>query len=1313
MQALKSTVFAAVPNIDVMDYTSNVVYLAATASIVRNVQALQAANTVLALRFGTSGPVSALQVDAAASAVGFQVPYELYNVAAVTALQLTLVTLSTSDLLASGAQLRITPVITALQQMATSGVMLREEATLGGGDVFATARFAGAGTATPYTTDVSHVITATLSFSMVNNGAVGGRCTASTSALPYFITRYDVRFIVPSSYAALVHAGRKSVCAMYNGKGTVVAPLSIQHLAATTTAPQFSAAAAIPVTLLGGTTTGIANGAYTAFVSTASDCSSAEADASLLPFNSFSSSSDATAVPDAIVVTPAQTREGRFVCVRRASGGTAFAVTFQGGAVVVGGRAQVPPPSPSAAAAASPVLTIFNGSSGVLGLAEFVRPAASDSDTAAYVAAAAIVSESYRVFRFVGVKAGATDADKKAACARAKQEATRDAANGVMQLSYPLYLQQATGVLCADSVYVRIDYTVVQPQTWLTSMAGTPDFTARTLVLSAGATYDAVPLVAGSSSSGMSGTGVGSAPALRLSPDANCAFGSTARIQLYGTQQYVAVPTAAVGVYAVCVGLYNETGTSVFVSTGLQVALASYAVGRSNWVLNAGVDTTEWTPCGSASTCGQHTEQAYVQVCNGAVRSNVWPQRLEGAFVGVNSLPVLMTGNLLKTQATVLMNDLYVPVAAAFAQCQQFSLLPLSTDDGATYGPAAVVLANNPQIAISSAMAVSGVVMGFVPWDSTCRGDHTGADVMVARTAAGVSVIDMSGLLFAKTEGYFAVCVRNGESWARVTETYIKVVAAASTVYRAEGISTDNAAANENSIQLYQTQTAVWAVIGTFSPSVSLVLKLVWNDATCAADAAYTAAMHYVSPSSANVTVEASLVAAAPVGAPSTPRLYPCYAAASPGAVAAPMPFEAHRGRAITVAPLTLASLFYLPHLSIAVTAPADTRLLLTDPQDPPITFVALQVANDASATPQCGAGAMYATVLAVDMDDLGRRWMTVPAWVPQALGGSGATDAVLKMCATASSSANPEFVAVDAYLVLSAQGTNLAGGPMSLRLTFQPLNTSTDAIDYAAARAALVTYAATQLNVSGAAVLVAALGSNAFELFIDDALKTGAAPDSALTPTQQLYQVLSKGTGLPLVVQGRENTTAWFALAKAEGVQLVDQSAVSDYPALQLPTSGSGTDTSNFAALSIALFCVVVAPTTIGFVAFSVQQTIPTLSHSRFGKKAAVYAETGDSPPPRNPRPAAEREAEGGSGNGGGGPKSDESGVPAVSVPLTVVPRAEDTTQNPLYDSEEEAPAAHEMKDMGSSPPLRNDTFAMAKKGISSRSSGTEDDKR
>ncbi|KAG5480831.1 hypothetical protein LSCM4_06399 [Leishmania orientalis] len=1287
MQMAKSVVFAAAPTVDVMDFTSNVVCLPATAALLQDIRALRAANTVIAVRFGVEGPVSALVTDPRTISVGFQVPYELYNVSKVALYELSLVTLSSTDALAVDSQLRITPLMIALQQMPV-GVMLLYESILEGTDILATVRFAGAGTFLPYTTDVSHIFTSALSFSMVNNGAVGSRCTASTSPIPYFITRFDLRFLVPYSYAKRVHAGRKSVCATYNGKSIVVAPLAIQGIAATATAATFPAAAAIPIRLEGGTTTRIASGAYAAFASASPDCASEGAMLSLLPVNSFSSSSDSSTEPGALLVASSDVPAGSYVCMRRTSTDTKFAVTHRGKPVTVVAKSM-----PLPAAVTASVLTIFNGSCGALSLLEFVRPPASADDVAAYLYAVAIISEPYRVLRFVAVRAGATVADKKVSCSRSRQEATRDAVNGLMQFSFPLYLQHTFGVLCADEEYVRIDYTVNDSTNWLISMAGARDFASRTVVLSSGPEYDAVPLSVRSSHVASLGSGT----AVRFSPDGSCAVGYTVRIQPYDTQQYIAIPPALVGVYTVCAGLYNETGTSMFASTGSQVELASYVRGRQKWIHDTGIESAVWTPCGSASTCGLQTTQQYIQVCNGAVHSNVWPQRLEGAFLGSDSVAVLMAGNLYRTQAIVLLNDVYVPLAAAFVHCQRFSSLQLSTDGGATYGEAAVVLGNHPQVALSPSTDVSGVVVGFVPWDASCRGAHTATDVMVARTAAGVSVFDVSGLLFTKAEGYYAVCTRNGEAWAHVTNTYIKIVTGVVTVYRAEAISTGDTLTNQDSIRLYQTQTATWAVMGTFSPSVSVLLKLVWNDATCTIGAAYTAALRYISPSSANVTVEASLIAAPPAGT-AAPKLYPCYAVSMASDTAAPMPFEEHRGRFIEVAPLTLSSLYYLPYFSLSVSSTSDTRILLTDPQDPPITRIALQVTGSQSDAPQCGAGATYAVVLTVETDDLGCRWVTVPAWVPQTLGGSGDTDVYVKMCGTASTSANPEFVAVDAYVVLSTNATKLDGDTMSLRLTFLPLNRSVDLLDYKAAHDALAKYAAAELKVPEAVVLVASLGSNAFELFIDDALQTGAAPQSTMTPTQQLYHILAKGANLPLFVNSSDNAAAWFALAMVEGVRLMDQTSVDDYPAVTLPTSGSSGKSFNYTGLSIALFCVVVTPTAIGFVAFSVQQTIPTLSHSPFRKKTVVYLESGDSPPPRNPRPLEAREAEGGG-------KKDERG----DIPLMNVPRAEDTAQSPLYDSDDNE-VALEMRDVGSSPPLLNTTFVLEHwRHISSRSSNAD----
>ncbi|KPA82625.1 hypothetical protein ABB37_02467 [Leptomonas pyrrhocoris] len=1294
MQALKNTIFDAVTTIRVMDFTANVVYLPGTASLVQNLRTLCTENSVIALRFGASGPVSALLTDSTTVSVGFHVPYSLYNVSDIASYALHLVTLDgTATATAVTAQLRIMPVVTTLQQM-HSAVTIREEAGGSSDKILTTVRFAGEGTTVPYTTDVSLAFTSALSFTMINNGVVGSACSPSPSPLPYFFTRHDLRFVIPASYVSRVNSGRKSICASYNGRNTVIAALSIQGLGATTTAASFPVSAPIPVTLLGGSTTSLAKGAYTAFVSSSSACSSVTADISLLPFNTFRSAVDTAGTPSALLVTTDEAHIGLHVCMRRALTKTKFAVTYNGAPVTIVRAAPV-----RTVTTAGLVLTIFNGSSGSVNLTEFIRAPADSTEVEAYAAVRATLAQNYVAVRFVPVKAGAaaTAAARAAACQQAKSaEATQGVSNSVMQVSYPLYLRQAYGVLCAAQQYLRVDYVVVQPDHWLVSVAGTTQFTSHTFVLSSGPSQDAAPITVHSGTSSSAATNI----AVRFSADGSCAYGHTSPISSYGTQQFITYPTSSLGVYTVCAGIYSLPGTSMFVSTGATVSMAPYELARSNWLLDAGIEGSEWTPCGSVSMCGLHTEQKYIQVCNGAVNTNVWPARLDGAFELPGSLTVRMSGNLYEAAALALMNHVYVAIDAASSQCQEFGVWAISADDGASYGPGAVVLGNHPQVALTPSTEVSGVAVGFVPWDAPCQDRHSGSDVMVARNADGVSVIDMSNFLYTKTEAYYAVCTYNGINWARITDTYIKVISGVVKVYRAEAINTGDTVTNQNRIHLYQTQTAIWSVIGTFRSSADMVFELVWNDETCTASPAYATALTYVSPSTANVTVEASLIAAAPADAANA-VLYPCYALGTSSATASPLPFEQHRHRSVVVTQLTLASLYYLPEFALSYAAPEDTRVLFTDPASPPITRVALHKGSSRDDTPQCGAAPDMAAVLTVETDDLGQRWITMPATLTQSL-AAGATDEVfVKLCATASSSIDPAFVAVDAFFVLNRVGTSLTDAPMALRLSFLPLNTSTDLLEYAVGKKELVKYASKVLKVPEATVLVASLGNNAFELFIHPTQATGAAPQSTEAPTQQLYSLLKADTDLPLYAYSQENTSAVFALATVEGVLLADQSPIAAYPVRGLKTSGSSTTVNSLSGLSIALFCVVVAPTTVGFVAFSVQQTLPTLTRSKGDKKSQVYPEAGDSPPPRNPGGAGDKEMEESS------PKKEE---PMSDIPLSVVPRAEDTAANPLYDSDDEPPT-RQAKDMGSSPPLRNDTFAMENKKPATRSSASDDD--
>lgn len=70
------------------------------------------------------------------------------------------------------------------------------------------------------------------------------------------------------------------------------------------------------------------------------------------------------------------------------------------------------------------------------------------------------------------------------------------------------------------------------------------------------------------------------------------------------------------------------------------------------------------------------------------------------------------------------------------------------------------------------------------------------------------------------------------------------------------------------------------------------------------------------------------------------------------------------------------------------------------------------------------------------------------------------------------------------------------------------------------------------------------------------------------------------------------------FVLSTVVGIDVRHSDSLAELPLSYLVTQ-TANETSNTDAIatSIRLFCVVIVPTALGFVAFSVQRTIPTLS--------------------------------------------------------------------------------------------------------------------
>lgn len=73
---------------------------------------------------------------------------------------------------------------------------------------------------------------------------------------------------------------------------------------------------------------------------------------------------------------------------------------------------------------------------------------------------------------------------------------------------------------------------------------------------------------------------------------------------------------------------------------------------------------------------------------------------------------------------------------------------------------------------------------------------------------------------------------------------------------------------------------------------------------------------------------------------------------------------------------------------------------------------------------------------------------------------------------------------------------------------------------------------------------------------------------------------------------------TSMFVLSTVTGVDVRHGDILNELPLRYLVTQTTNeTSNTDAMAISIRLFCVVIVPTALGFVAFSIQRTIPTLS--------------------------------------------------------------------------------------------------------------------
>ncbi|EPY23149.1 hypothetical protein STCU_07846 [Strigomonas culicis] len=1262
--------------------TTNPIALSTTAQLSLSVSALWASGKSIYIGFGCSD-MSKVVVAALLpgdSAVHFTVPYSIVLAAGTHSIcvlgdnnSFTQVYSATSPTVkeTTSASVKVIAFETVLRSLKQSiPIYATNDLTRSGQTGNLT--FAGEGTLVADTTAIAPV--PGLTFSMVNNGVNGNPCTPSKLPLDFMIIGHKFLFDISDTYIFYMLKGRKSVCVSYKSTQVVVASLDEVSLASSTTALSFAHDSPIPVNISGVSKVALARGLLTAFISSESKCSSVARTVDLYVFNTFSQQGQDAFIR---VSSVSDGDAKRYLCLQHTETSTRVPVTFEGKASYV---------VSSAVTIAPAKLTVFYGMKGTVNLNSY-----SQLMSSATVKNLLSVDQFVRFVPLTFTSTVASDEKASACSGNVQQEATVSAEAGILQLTHPLRLSKTSGVLCIDKVYIGVDYTVLKPSDWLLTIDQLSTFEQQTFFLSGSPSLDVASME-------LEGSNYGDL-AVQLDADGTCDGSSYTSVFAFNGNNYMVLPEGASGTYTVCAGLKGQ-GTAAFVSTTRIINMYPLDAGIAAWKTTMGVSSHEWSSCAGSSACGMTTTAAYSQVCNAqAMLSSVlFPLRLEEEVNYVGAMEVQLSGSDVSIPAGFSATRFFIAVEYSALQCIQYSAVDASSDLD-SFSESAVVTANQSLLYFSSSYDLSGMRIGLVLWDSPCAAGNLIFQSFVS--LGSLSFIDLSELVFTGKDGYYSLCYPvDKEKWLAAGDTVVKVfLQNSSSAPSIEAIGTVTASSTSNSIILWRTQALTWwTLVGFFSSSSSTYFQLVWDDATCKATAVYSAAVTYVSQTSALVSIDVASISDAPT---ESSVLYACYL--NNGELQAqPLPFEKHRSRNVALRGLTLTSLNYLPYVSFSYDTSEDATVQITDPDDPPLSLVAAFLATSTSGWTDSAAcstsNTNYKYTFSVSVDEYNRRRFTIPASLIKSVGATDETTYLL-LCASASYT-SAQFQYVTSYIAVNGWSAEATVNLVALNYVFTPLNASGDVLDLDGATSALQGYAKETCDASVDDVLVTKRALNRYSLYMEPS-KT-LTVSAAVTQTECIYAAMGKGTNLPLYATSKNSSM--FVASAVEGVFLSNQSSHTDYPFITLVTQEPATSSSSSTTICIKLFCVVVAPTAIGFVAFSVQRSIPQLSHEKIEKKE-VFPEAGDSPPPRNPQAAPRHE---GTDKDKGkvappdiappaGPTAKEKRLHpvAVQMPLSVVAKTEDTAANPLYDSDER----EEVKDMGRSPPVTNATFVMNRK--------------
>ncbi|KAH9589054.1 hypothetical protein LSM04_001213 [Trypanosoma melophagium] len=1147
---------------------------------------------------------------------------------------------------------------------------LSEEDTLEEQSVLLPLSVTGPGTVVQDTLDLKPSVFSGLSLTMINNGIVGRNCAPGTKVIEFFFSDGKLFLYFPKDFLELLKVGNKSLCASFGNKHTIISTFQKKQLVFSAERSSYRSGDVIEVSALGASYSLFARNLYTAFLSKSERCGtiddtsvSLELDTPIISSKvskglSFLQEQQENRTTKLYINVRSKETNTRYLCIRRTTTSTVFRViSTKGGEVVkiLG---------PTTSISSSGKIYLFNGSSGAISLKNFVLPSQSVGDANHFESTFRLITKSSLRVRFVPLAIGATWNQKLESCKNfILSDGVFDANDGTVQINIALNFSYISGILCGGTEYLRIDYFVSKASEWIRKFGDSSDKVGFAVIPSLPSAALKIDVIHSEPSAHY---------ALRLSIDEECRVGFTASLwQASNSITAVSFPKTVIGTFKVCVGIYVEPGiTSLFVATNRTVSLMTYKSVMSAWEKEQGMHSGTWLPCGTSSICGYTQQYSFVEVCGNQVSNTPWPTIITDRLKTYGSFNVKLLGQQDAFPATLINGKVFI--RRDVWTFQNISLLEMSVVKK-VYTTSVVADREHSLVTLKPGIYLAGDIFGLIPWDQSCDTKTIHYKILVSTAFSEITGNTVSSLDFAKPlwngeNEYYILCLLRKKIWRPVPQTYVHITTRNLDNHNVsvDAITTSNPMINKELVYLWQTESVMWTVVGSFISGRVVSLALVWDDATCLATPAYTAVMHYISPTISYVDVEAYFISASPT--PSS-LLHLCYIVE--GSSPAPLTIEQYRMRRISMLKLSLSSINYLPHYAIRYGSKENITIFLSDPLNPPITQLELFFArspDDKNATSDCSLTSQnHVASLQVHSNAFGLRWVNIlPSTV--AMVGSAKRETYLLICATASKGASLHFLPVSAYLVINSVGTGTQVDPFSLDLIFSPMNGTSTILDLTSCLLALRRYVSDVTNhtVEEEKILVSEKSENHFGLFIEPGDKLAA--EDASIQLRAVYKAMAAGHHLPFRVHSSSDLL--FFLSFVEGLHLISQSPFNGMPRVNVGVFDGTTSVvgGDLVKQAIEVFCVLIAPIVAGFVAFSLQRTIPKLNRPKLGgtkkkeiprgavlkplskvetkKKVEAEGTEMDSPLPRRPQ-------------------SVEYGKQGALV--------ENTNTNPLYDSDDD----------------------------------------